>query len=173
MGAWGPGIFSDDLALDVRDQWRAAILDGVAPDQASRSLIDLYSQAPGAPADTVVFWLALAAAQMTTGWLQADVRDRALGIIDAGADLALWEEGGNRGGRERVLRRLAARLRGPQPPPKKLRRASRRAGDDQAWERERRAMITHGERVWTTIRDSLAYQEFAARLAEAGGDTDD
>jgi hypothetical protein len=28
MGAWGPGIFSNDLAADVRAEWRERILAG-------------------------------------------------------------------------------------------------------------------------------------------------
>jgi hypothetical protein len=172
VGAWGPGIFSDDLALDVCDEWRAAILDGAAPDQATRSLVERYSRAAVGPDYATVFWTALAAAQMETGRLQADVRDRALAIIDAGADLDLWAESGNRGGRERVLRRLAARLRGPQPPPKNLRRARPR-DDDEAWERERQAMIARAEQVWPAIRDSPECQELTARLREAGIDPGD
>jgi hypothetical protein len=172
VGAWGPGIFSDDLALDVRDEWRAAILEGIAPDQATRSLVDRYSRAVIGPQYETVFWTALAAAQMETGRLQAGVRDRALAIIDAGADLDLWAESGNRGGRERVLRRLAARLRGPQPPPKKLRRARPR-DNDEAWEQERRAMIARADQVWPAIRDSPKYQHFTARLREAGADASD
>jgi hypothetical protein len=53
--------------------------------------------------------------------LQPAVRDRALALIEAGGDVDLWEESGQRAARERVLRRLAERLRGPQPAPKRLR----------------------------------------------------
>lgn len=117
MGAWGPGIFSDDLAADVRDEWREAILGGADAAHASESLIGRYREESGEP----VFWIALAAAQMETGRLQPDVRDRALALIDGGAALDPWEGAGARARRERVLRRLAQRLRGPQPAPKTLR----------------------------------------------------
>jgi len=72
-----------------------------------------------------VFWLALAAAQMETGRLLPEVRDRALRIIDAGGDVERWREDGDESlarQRARVLERLAAKLRGPQPRPKRLRR---------------------------------------------------
>jgi hypothetical protein len=72
-----------------------------------------------------VFWLALAAAQMETGRLLPEVRDRALRIIDAGGDVDRWREDGDESlarQRARVLERLAAKLRGPQPRPKRLRR---------------------------------------------------
>ena len=156
----------------MREAWRTAIADGMASEAASGWLIDRYSQDLAAPADETVFWTALAAAQMETGRLQADVRECALMIIDAGADLDLWEEGGNRGGRERVLRRLAERLRGPQPPPKRLRRSQRR-DDGEKWEQQRRAMIARAEEVWPVLRVSPEYQEFTNRLGEAANDPGD
>jgi hypothetical protein len=69
--------------------------------------------------------MALAAAQFETGRLRPEVRDRALAIIEAGGDVARWREDGDEvlaRQRERVLERLAAKLRGPQPKPKRLRR---------------------------------------------------
>lgn len=147
------------------------ILDGAEPEVASRSLITHYRRDLIGPDHETVFWTALAAAQFETGRLQPDVRDRALAIIDAGGDLELWAESGNRGGRERVLRRLAGRLRGPQPAPKRLRRPRARDDDvDEAWEEQRRAMIARAEEVWPTIRDSPQYRQFTALLREAGVD---
>lgn len=126
MGSWGTAIFSDDLAADVRGDWREAIIDGEQPDDLTRRLIDRY--APGAPddRDTLVFWMALAAAQMETGRLDPDVRDRALAILDAGGDVATWREQDESLGRQRqkVLDGLAQKLRAPQPKPKRLRRST-------------------------------------------------
>ena len=121
MGAWGPGIFSDDLAADVRDAWREEILAGAEAEQASDALVARYDGQLIGDAEETVFWAALAAAQMETGRLQPAVRERALAVIEAGGDLELWDESGQRAARERVVRRLATRLRGPQPRPKKLR----------------------------------------------------
>jgi hypothetical protein len=66
--------------------------------------------------------MALAASQMETGRLLPDVRDRALAIIDAGGDVELWRGLGDASlarRRAQVLERLAAKLRGPQPKPKR------------------------------------------------------
>lgn len=148
MGSWGPGIFSDDLAADVREEWRRAILDGGDATQASDALIARYDgQLAGDGADTV-FWAGLAAAQMETGRLQPGVRDRALALIDAGGDIELWQETGEASIRERVLRRLAEKLRGPQPAPKKLRRPP--AGPDPG--------VEAGDvvRLWNTARTRSA-----------------
>jgi hypothetical protein len=61
---------------------------------------------------------------METGRLLPKARDRALEIIDTGGDLDRWAEEGDASlvkQRQRVLQRLAEKLRGPQPKPKRLR----------------------------------------------------
>lgn len=137
MGAWGTGIFDSDLAQDVRDEWREALMDARAPefDDDER--------------DEPEFWIALAAAQHETGRLDDDVRDRALEAIDAGADLELWE-GRDRKRRAKALDKLARKLRGEQPKPKLLRRPKRHdpgvvVGDVlRVWDPQRRRSALFG-----------------------------
>ena len=125
MGAWGTAIFSDDTASDVRDEWREAILDGLSPEDATQRLLETFDDYLEEADTERLFWMALAAAQMETGRLLPDVCDRALAIIDGGGDVDRWREDGDESlarQRARVLERLAAKLRGPQPKPKRLRR---------------------------------------------------
>jgi hypothetical protein len=125
MGAWGTAIFSDDTACDIRDEWRDAILEGLGAEEATARLIASFDGWLNENASRRLFWMALAAAQMETGRLLPDVRDRALKIIDSGGDIDRWHEDGDESlakQRARVLERLAAKLRGPQPKPKRLRR---------------------------------------------------
>jgi hypothetical protein len=126
MGAWGTAIFADDTALDVRDEWRDAILDGLSAEEATARLVQSFADYLGDNEETEkLFWIALAAAQFETGRLLPEVQDRALAIIAAGGDVECWREDGDDAlarQRERVLERLAAKLRGPQPKPKRLRR---------------------------------------------------
>jgi uncharacterized protein DUF4259 len=126
MGAWGTAIFSDDTALDIRDEWRDAILDGLSAEEATARLLKSFDDYLGDDEDTEkLFWMALAAAQFETGRLVPEVRDRALAIIEGGGDVGRWYEDGDEVSarqRERVLERLASKLRGPQPKPKRLRR---------------------------------------------------
>jgi hypothetical protein len=126
VGAWGTAIFSDDTALDVREEWREAVLEGLSAEEATARLMQSFDDHRGDDEDTEkLFWMALAAAQFETGRLLPDVRDRALEIIDRGGDVHRWQEDGDdvsAGQRARVLERLAAKLRGPQPKPKRLRR---------------------------------------------------
>lgn len=124
MGTWGVGVFSDDVAMDVRGDWREAILDGADAASATQALEVAYAAAIADEDDSVIFWLALAAAQMETGGLLDAVRDRAVAIIDAGGDVERWREEseGLANQRAKVLDRLRAKLVGPQPAPKRLRR---------------------------------------------------
>jgi hypothetical protein len=115
MGAWGPGVFSNDFAADVRGVWRDGVLDGVEPEALQARLVEEFGGL-----EDEVFWPALAAAQHETGRLTDDVRDRAVAVIDAGADVEDWEE--LAGQRARVLARLRAKLLGPPIAPKRLRR---------------------------------------------------
>jgi hypothetical protein len=119
MGSWGVAVFADDMALDIRGEWRKALLRREDPGAVSRRMVARLGG--GVDAHDVTEWIALAAAQYETGHLQDDVRDRALELIAAGAGLDLWEDAGQLEGRQAVLRRLADKLRGPQPKPKRLR----------------------------------------------------
>jgi hypothetical protein len=126
MGAWGTAIFSDDTALDIRDEWREAILDGLGAEEATAQLLQSFDDHLGDEDTERLFWIALAAAQFETGRLLPEVRDRALRIIDAGGDVERWREDGDDVSarqRGRVLEGLAGKLRGPQPKPKRLRRS--------------------------------------------------
>jgi hypothetical protein len=123
MGAWGPGIFDNDLAADVRDEWREAIRAGEDA-AAATARIREELESDDEPSRTE-FWTGLAAAQSETGRLQPDVRDRALAVVAEGGDLELWEGDVERAA---ALGELAERLRGPQRKPKRLRR--HKAGPD-------------------------------------------
>jgi hypothetical protein len=143
MGTWGPGIFSNDVAADARSEWRDALVGGEDPAAASTRIIRAFGGGLG----DAEFWTGLAAAQHETGHLQDDVRDRALEVVSAGADLDHWE-GADRSARARALERLAAKLRGPQPPPKKLR--GPRAGPDPG------VQVGDVLRVWSRDRERWA-----------------
>jgi hypothetical protein len=124
MGTWGPGIFSDDEAADARDDWRKAVMAGedleAAADRILHGALALESKpGPAQDPDAANVWIALAAAQFETGRLTDRVRDRALEFLTHGGDLARWER--RVAARGRVLDRWEAKLRGPQPAPRRIR----------------------------------------------------
>lgn len=129
MGAWGPGIFSDDTASDIRGDYRELLEDQVSDDEATRRVIAAYQHLDAD--EEHVLWLALAATQSQVGRLCSDVAARALEVIDSGSGLQLWQEAGPRelAKREAALAKLREKLTGPQPPRKAVRRPWRHETD--------------------------------------------
>ncbi|WP_104107975.1 hypothetical protein [Nocardioides sp. 616] len=122
MGAWGPAIFSDDTACDIRSDYRELLEDGVDDAEATQRVIADYQHL--AHDEAHVPYLALAAAQSGLGRLEDSVKLEALRVIDAGVGLELWAEAGDQelAKRKAVLSKLRATLTGPQKPPTKVRR---------------------------------------------------
>jgi len=76
MGSWGPGIFSDDLACDLREEFRELIAEGHSPEEATTKLRDAYTPDDDL-GDRTTFYLALAAVQWKAGRLLEPVGDNA------------------------------------------------------------------------------------------------
>jgi hypothetical protein len=133
MGTWGYAVFADDTALDVRAIYRELILTepDIEDTEATRRVLGDYpdQEDPG-----TVAWLALALSQYELGRLDPAVAERAIQIIDSGADVAIWEadERGRTFARRRraVLARLRTKLTGPQPPRRRVAGGARRAVPD-------------------------------------------
>lgn len=127
MGTWGPAIFSDDTAGDVRDAYRLRVADGMDGVAATDEMVREWLHDQGEDdqgeddPDALVFWLALAATQSKAGRLEDRVRDMALEIIDSGSDLERWREEGQGKQRQKHLEKLRRQLTGPQPAPKRIR----------------------------------------------------
>lgn len=120
MGAWRAGLFSDDLALDVKDAYSALIANGVLPGKAKVSLLAQFKESVDDPESEPVFWLAFAVTAWKLGRLDDDTKARALGIIERGDGLDLWDTPKLRRERLQVLARVAARISSPQPAEKKV-----------------------------------------------------
>jgi hypothetical protein len=83
-------------------------------------MVAQYAPLDLADPDDAEFWIALAVAQHETGRLDDYTRDHALAAIDQGVDVDEW--GRDSEPRRRALARARAKLTGPQPKPKRLRR---------------------------------------------------
>ena len=125
MGVWGTGLFSDDVACDVRDHYRELLEDGIEDGAAARLTVEKFG-AYLEESDGVAL-LAFAVTQSKLGRLDPDIRDRALAVLDRGADLEVWErENAERLPQRRAaLEKARAQLTGPQPPRKRLRAPKR------------------------------------------------
>ncbi len=121
MGAWGPAIFSDDLACDIRDDFKELIGDGLTPQEATESLVDTYADSISDDDEHGVFWLSLAQVQWKTGRLLDHVKQHALEVIESGSDLKRWEyDNKTLKKRTAVLEKLKETLRSEPPPPKRI-----------------------------------------------------
>jgi hypothetical protein len=109
------------VACDIRDHYRQLLEDGAEDREATRLTLEKF-QAHLAEADSIVL-IAFAVTQSKLGRLEPDVRDRALAVIDAGADLALWKRENPKllPKRRAVFEKTRAQLTGPQPARKRVR----------------------------------------------------
>lgn len=126
MGTWGPGLWQDDTAADIRGAYREALEDGLTDEDARNKVLNDFSADLADEEYAGVVWLALAGVQHSLGRLDADVRDQALRVIDGGSDLLRWQGSKELAKRRAVLAKLRDDLVGPQPARKKVRRPPRR-----------------------------------------------
>lgn len=122
MGTWGPALFSDDIASDLRDDFRDAIADGLSPAAATEKVLAEYRPDSSDPPYAAAVWLALAATQWKLGRLEVWVRDAALAAIDGGGAIAAWLGTKDEARRRRILADTRAQLVSPSPPPRQVRR---------------------------------------------------
>jgi len=124
MGTYGAKIFHDDTANDVRDDFLNLLRQGHSPEESSKALLSQWATSIDDSDDGPVFWLALAATQSEYGCLQADVKQRAVVVIDEGLGFGRWS-GKFLERRREVLEELRKKLLGPQPKarrPRKLKK---------------------------------------------------
>jgi hypothetical protein len=123
MGAWGTGLFQDDTACDIRDDYKGHLGNGLSgPEATARILIEFKSLLDD-PAESSVVWFSLSAVQWRHGRLEPETRERALELIDSGADLTRWHPGSRDFAKRRaVLEKLRVQITSPQPVAKKVRK---------------------------------------------------
>ena len=118
MGAWGYDIFDNDEATDIQSLFEQQLGTGASVAHATAEILREAKPALDDPDDGPIVWLALAALQLEYRDLHANVRDRALAVIESGADLQRWQAEGTAEdyeGRKRVLEDLRARLTATEP----------------------------------------------------------
>ncbi|HDR3329428.1 MULTISPECIES: hypothetical protein [Bacillus cereus group] len=139
MGAWGVAILSDDIAEDIKLLYKDLLANEYSNEEASRIVIEEYKNELD-DEETIVFWLVFSSIQWKLGRLQENVKQKALQIIESGADLARWEEEPKlQKKREAVLNKLREQLHSPQPEAKKVPKrfianTSLKAGDAVSYE---------------------------------------
>jgi hypothetical protein len=122
----GAGLYDDDAGADVRNGFREFVADGLSAEAATNTLIEQWGTALDDHDEACAFWLALADTQWKVGRLEDRVRDKAVGIIASGEDLARFEHDAKLHKRRRaVLEDLERQLAAPQRRPVRIRRPFR------------------------------------------------
>jgi ribosomal 50S subunit-recycling heat shock protein len=123
MGTWGTGLFSSDMARDIRDFYRERIEDGTEDAEATRLTLEKFRNYLDDPEEGRAILIALAVTQSKIGRLDPAIRDRALAAIDSGGDLDTWEQENPKllPKRREVLDKARAQLTRVQPARKRLR----------------------------------------------------
>jgi Domain of unknown function (DUF4259) len=129
MGTWGVAVFSDDLAADLRDEFRDLIGEGLSSTEAVDKLLSEHASSLEDDNEKSVFWLALAVAQWKLGRLEERTKKEALRLIAAGEDLKRWDDPKERKKRAAILEKLREQLLSPQPPAKRVARTIKGAND--------------------------------------------
>lgn len=126
MGVWGTGIFQDDTACDIRDEYKQLLGDRLSAPEAKARILEVYKSSFADADDSNVAWLALAAVQWQVGRLDDDTLQRALAVIDSGANLVRWSaDPKDRDRRKAALEKLRAQISSPQPAEKRIRKEVR------------------------------------------------
>jgi hypothetical protein len=161
MGTWGTGLYSDDLACDLRDEYRDLVAEGASADAVVDALLGEYADSSTDQDEAGVFWLTLADVSWRLGRLQPRVLERALVLIESGQDLDRWT-GRDRSKREAVLRTLRAKLLSPQPAPRKLTVRPRHETDWRVGEVVGYRLLS-GD--WTLLRVTMHHEDRGGRFA--------
>lgn len=126
MGAWGTAIFSDDLASDVRGEYKTLLSLGKTNEEATNLIIEYFYNECKGTEDEPAFWFALSLSQWNTGRLLENVKHKALDFIESGVDLERWNSQENQKNykkRLKVLNDLKEKLLSPMPKEKKISKA--------------------------------------------------
>lgn len=122
MGAWGPRLYQDDIAEDVRDYYKDQLHRGKSGTEITQELLKQNEYALSDPDDAPVFWFALADTQWSLGRLEDFVKENALYHLHEGSNIKRWEDENPKGARIRakLLSDLEQKLNSPQPAEKKI-----------------------------------------------------
>lgn len=122
MGAWGAGLYQDDVALDIKEQYVEVLREGKTKEEASLEVIGQCIDYFKDEDDVIPAILSLADIEWKYGKLMPDIKEAALELIKSGDALKPFEENKREyKKRKEVLQKLKDKLEGPQPAEKKIR----------------------------------------------------
>jgi hypothetical protein len=92
MGAWGAGIFQNDVSEDLKSDYVKKLKLGKTDEEALNEIIEDYKDMTDDPDDEIDFWFALSLIMHKYGRLTDFVKDKTLSIIESGSDIERWQD---------------------------------------------------------------------------------
>ena len=87
MGSWGPNLYQDDLAEDIRNKYKDLLKRGKNGAQITDEFLKIYKVELSDDDDASIFWFALADTQWDLGRLEERVKNQALFYIENNINL--------------------------------------------------------------------------------------
>jgi len=162
MGTWGVAVFSDDLAADVRADFRDLIGEGLSSTQAVEKLLAMHASSLKDDDESAVFWISLALSQWKLGRLEERTKQEALRTIESGQDLSRWDTPRDRQKRAAVLDKLRTQLLSIEPPPKRVPQTIKAANN---WQVGEVVGLRLQSGNWTLIRAIGHHSDKGGRFA--------
>lgn len=121
MGAWGTGLYQNDVACGVKSEYVGLLSIGESNISATQKIIDSYYYELQDCEDAPIFWFALADTQWRYGRLLDEVKEQALTYIENETDLISWQDNKSLyNKRKQTLEKLKQKLLSPQPVERKV-----------------------------------------------------
>lgn len=117
MGSWGTGLFADDMALDIKDEYIKYFREGKSPEEIVALLKKEFQIQDNNDDD--FFWVCLSVVQWDHGHLTAHVKERALTGLSCLWDPGVWERPADMAKRKALEEKVKTKLESPQPAAKK------------------------------------------------------
>lgn len=92
MGTWGPKLYQDDLALDIKEDYIERLKKGITNEKALEEMKETYVESIEDSEEGPVFWMVLADTMWKLGRLTEEVKERAIEEIEKGNNLKIWKE---------------------------------------------------------------------------------
>ena len=120
MGTWGTGLYSVDMACDVREYYMNCLRENMSSDEAEASVAEYYSEELDNREDGPIVVLALAETAWCTGRLSEGLKKAAIGVLDTEECQERWKAERSELKEQSVLSKLREKLMSPQPPEKNI-----------------------------------------------------
>ncbi len=92
MGIWGPKLYEDDMANDIKEEYESLLKEGKTKKEALENILLEYKEESEDTDEKPVFWMVLADVLCENGSLTNCVKEKALQEIELGQNLKRWKE---------------------------------------------------------------------------------